>query len=192
MANGIFVFQTPHTVHPRLNDLFQKLERKRELFLKSIEQLSAEEFTKRPLEGQWSVSEVLAHLQTSEQLSLQYMNKKILGIQQTKATHIGHELLMAVVKASQRLPLKFRAPQVVTTHTPSYDSVEQLKIAWLQTREQMKQLLEKFEDHQLKKQIYRHPVAGLINIQHAVIFFREHMIHHQRQLNRTIRAVQKK
>ena len=40
---------------------------------------------------------------------------------------------------------------------------------------------------QLKKKIYKHFFAGRLNIQHALIFLREHIIHHQPQINRLLK-----
>ncbi len=174
-------------MNQRLQQLFDRLEAQRHEVLKSVEQLSDEAFSRKPSEGKWSVSELLAHLQTSEQLSVQYLNKKILGIQQYKDTTLYHEVLMLLVKASQRLPLKFRAPKVVVANTPSFATREQLIIQWNKTRAELKSLLEKFSDHHISKQVYRHPRAGMINIQHALIFFREHVIHHRPQINRLLK-----
>lgn len=173
-------------MNPRLQYLFDRLEAQHQTVLQSIAHIPNELFIKRPPSGNWSLSEILAHLQTSEQLSIQYLNKKILGTDQYKNTDLRHELLMLVLKISQRLPFKFKAPKVLVSNTPMYTTKEHLIEQWANTQQQLKELLEKFGDDQLRKQIYRHPVAGLINIQQALIFFREHIIHHQPQINRLL------
>lgn len=173
-------------MNSQLQYLFNRLEGQHLAILQSIAHIPNEQFIKRPQSGKWSLSEILAHLQTSEQLSIQYLNKKILGTDQYKNTDLRHELLMLVLKISQRLPFKFKAPKVLVSNTPMYTTKEHLIEQWANTQQQLKELLGKFGDDQLRKQVYRHPVAGLINIQQALIFFREHIIHHQPQINRLL------
>lgn len=96
------------------------------------------------------------------------------------------ELKMVVLKVSQRLPFKFKAPRSVVEKTPSYQSLNDLIIEWDHTRGELKILLEKFQDDQITKKVYRHVRAGLLNIQHALLFFREHIVHHTPQINRLI------
>ena len=93
---------------------------------------------------------------------------------------------MVVLQLSQRLPLKFKAPRVVVENTPAYANFEELTTDWNKTRAELKTLLEKFDDTQIRKKIYKHIRAGRLNIQHALLFFREHIIHHTPQINRLI------
>lgn len=174
-------------MNSRLQSLFDSLEKKKNEVLSAIQHISDEDFSRRTHPDKWSISEILAHLQTSENLSTLYILKKSQGIADMKDTKLSHDLLMLLVQASQRLPFKFRAPQVVTSHTPSYATKQELIAQWDKTRLQLKALLEKFSDDQINKQIYRHPRIGLINIQHGLIFFREHIIHHYPQVKRQIK-----
>lgn len=187
--NIIFTNNFSHPVNIQLQQLYNNLEAQRQALLNSVSSLSHDSLTKRPQPNKWSISEVLTHLESSERLSIQYLNKKILGIEQYKNTNARHELLMLLVITSQRLPLKFRAPKVVLANTPSYTTWQQLIVRWDKTRSELKTLLEKFSDDQLRKQVYRHPRVGMINIQQALIFFREHVIHHQPQIKRLLKRL---
>lgn len=174
-------------MNSRLQSLFDSLEKKKHEVLAAIQHVSDEDFSKRSDPDKWSISEILAHLQTSESLSTQYIIKKSQGLAEAENTTLKHDVLMVLVKISQRLPFKFRAPNVVTTNTPAYATKKELITHWDKTRQQIKELLEKFSEDQIKKQIYRHPRIGLINIQHGLIFFREHIIHHYPQVKRQIK-----
>ena len=114
------------------------------------------------------------------------MKKKILGINDAGNTGITDELQIGLLKISQRLPFKFKAPKAVIENTPAYPEVNKLKAAWDSERAELKGLLETFNDTQLKKKIYRHVVAGRLNIQHALIFFRAHYFHHLPQIKRLL------
>src|SRR6185295_4654111 len=170
---------------PQLQRLFDTLEADRHWLLDQVRPLSAEQFN-RAAPGTWSLSQILSHLITAERLSRLYMNKKILGIQQAGNTGIWEEIKMVVVKLSQRLPFKFTAPKVVVENTPHYAELTQLASDWEKERAELKKLLEAFSDTQIKKKIYRHVRAGRLNIQHALIFFREHYLHHLPQIKRLL------
>lgn len=172
----------------RLQYLYNKLESQRQALLDALTSLPEEQLTKQPHANKWSVCQVLAHLETSERLSIQYLNKKIQGIEQYENTTFLHELQLLALKISQRLPFKFRAPKVVVANTPVYSSMHELIAEWNKTRAELKVLLEKFKDHQIKKSVYRHPRAGMMNIQQAIIFFGEHIIHHQIQIRRILKV----
>ena len=172
-------------MNPRLQQLFDTLEADRHSLLERILPLSSEQF-KRAAPGTWSLSQILSHLITAEKLSRLYMNKKTLGIQEAGNTGITEEAKMVLLILSQRLPFKFKAPKKVVEKTPSYDEITRLASDWDQERAELKRLLETFSDTQLKKKIYRHVRAGMLNIQQALIFFREHYLHHYPQIKRLL------
>ena len=170
----------------KLQILFDSLERERDSLLASIKNLSPDKQQHAP-EGKWSIQQILAHLIAAEKLSVMYLNKKMLGIKEVEDTGVLEELKMVVLQLSQRLPLKFKAPRVVVENTPAYANFEELTTDWNKTRAELKTLLEKFDDTQIRKKIYKHIRAGRLNIQHALLFFREHIIHHTPQIKRLLR-----
>jgi hypothetical protein len=130
---------------------------------------------------------VLAHLIVSEQLSIAYLNKKMLGIESTVNTGLKEEFKMIALIISQRLPFKFKAPRMVVDKTPVYENIDQLITVWETTRSELKMVLEKFQDNQMKRKIYKHPVAGMLNIQQALRFFGEHIAHHTPQVKNLLK-----
>lgn len=166
---------------------FDKLEKQRHQLLDKVRQFPAA-FNDTPNEARWSVHEILAHLITAEKLSVQYIEKKRLGIDSAGNTGLIEELKMGILKISQRLPLlKFTAPKPVVAATKTYASLEDLTADWDAVRESLKQILESIQGNQLKKKIYKHIILGKLNIVHAVIFFQEHVNHHLPQVNRLLK-----
>jgi hypothetical protein len=172
-------------LNARLQYLFNLLETDRLSLLDSVGQLTDKQFNLAPL-GKWSIHQILAHLITAEALSISYMNKKVLGIAEAGDSGLLEEGKMLLLKVSQRFPFKFKAPRAVVENTKTYSDFHQLSMAWEQERVELKKLLEQFDDGQIKKKIYRHIRAGRLNIQHALIFFREHYIHHLPQIKRLL------
>ncbi len=144
--------------------------------------ISSEDLNKRP-GNKWCVAEILSHLITAEKMSLRYIQKKILGIEQIADTGVWEEVKINLLKISQRLPgLKFKAPQSVIDNTPVYRDLTTLHHEWSNLREELHSLLEKIPDHYRKRKIYRHVYAGYLNIGHALVFLREHISHHTPQI----------
>jgi uncharacterized damage-inducible protein DinB len=173
-------------MNSKLNTLFNSLEEDRKNLLATVSNLSLEKQLNAP-PGKWSIQQILAHLIAAEKLSVMYLHKKMLGIKEAENTGLWEEIKMMALQASQRLPLKFKAPRMVVENTPAYASFEELTADWDKTRAELKVLLEKFEDSQIRKKIYKHIRAGRLNIQHALLFFREHIIHHRPQINRLMK-----
>jgi uncharacterized damage-inducible protein DinB len=162
------------------------LERQRTQLLNLISSLSKEEMSIHP-EGKWSIAQVLSHLISSEQLSVNYLNKKILGINNTPNTGLTEEVKMIVLIISQRLPIKFKAPKILAENTTIYETADELKEAWEKVRNELRKVLERFEHDQLKRKIYKHPIAGMLNIQQMLRFFWEHINHHTPQVKNLLR-----
>lgn len=172
-------------MNTELQKLIDSLEVQRIQLLKSLSHLPAEKLNKQ-VAKRWSVNQVLAHLITAERLSVAYLTKKIQAINEVDDTGLIEELKIIGLIISQRLPLKFKAPKVVVENTPKEQDIAQLEKEWINVRADLKQLLEKINDDQIKRGIYKHVRAGKLNIQHALIFFREHIIHHRPQINKLI------
>ena len=172
-------------MNARLLHLFTMLEKERADLLASIKHVRQEHFRTAP-KDKWSIEQILAHIITGERLSIQYLNKKILGIHEAENSGIVEALKMVALTISQRLPFKFKAPRSVVENTLSYKNLDDLVSDWDSVRNELKVFLEKFEDDQINKKIYRHVRVGLLNIQQALLFFREHLIHHAPQIHRLV------
>jgi len=161
--------------------LFDSLETQRKELLDRVKPLTSEQLNAHT-EGKWSIAQILSHLIASEQLSVNYLNKKMQGIKEAPATGFKETLTMMLLVISQRLPLKFKAPKVLAENTHIYETSEQLTEAWEKVRIDLKQTLTYFEDDQLKRKIFRHPIVGMLNIKQTLRFFREHIRHHTLQI----------
>ena len=172
-------------MNTKLQQIFDSLETQRNQLFISLNSLTVEKLNQQPTNG-WSINQVIAHLITAERLSIMYLHKKIQAINEVENTGLLEELKMVVLIISQRLPFKFKAPKVVVENTKSSTSLHQLEQDWNAVRNELKIVLEKFNDDQIKRKIYKHVVAGKLNIQQTLLFFREHVIHHQQQIKRLL------
>ena len=93
-------------MQPALQKLLYQIEQQKTNLVNQIGSLDANQLHHHP-PGKWSLSQVFAHLIASEQLSVQYLKKKIQAIDEQPNTGIIEELKMLTLIISQRLPIKF-------------------------------------------------------------------------------------
>jgi uncharacterized damage-inducible protein DinB len=166
--------------------VFDELERQREVLFSLLKNLPEEKLAASPYPGKWSISQIVTHLVTSEKLSLAYMKKKSLGIDGVKNSGITETLRLWLLIISQRIPVKYKAPKVVTENTPPAMPLTALVEEWSALRNELKQFLERIEDRHVRKVLYKHPLAGRLDVRQAMIFFREHINHHKPQIERLL------
>ncbi len=170
-----------------LQRLFDEIELQRTTLMKSVSHLTEEQLNARLIPGKWSVAEILSHVISAERLSLIYLEKKILAIDATKDSGMWEEVKINLLKISQRLPgLKFKVPKTLQEKMTQYHSIAALTSEWDSVRKDLAAFLEKIPDAKVERMIYRHVRAGYLNIRHALIFFREHIIHHTPQIKRLV------
>lgn len=88
-----------------------------------------------------------------------------------------------ILRLSQRIPfLKFNAPRVVLAETPAPLSYGDLVRQWEVVRTELRDFLEALPDQHVRKRIYKHPKAGMLDAGHAVRFLTEHLHHHHPQI----------
>lgn len=174
-----------------LEKLFQRLEEQRITLLQDLQTHSSQQLAAKPSSNKWSVLEILTHLYTSERLSFGYIKKKSQGIQHLKNAGIQQAFLVPILKLSQRLPFKFKAPNVVKENTPEALPLDKLISQWNLMRIELKSHLENIPDKHVHKLVYKHPIAGRLSLPQALQFFAEHINHHKPQIKRTLKSLHK-
>ncbi len=172
-------------MNQKLQRIFDGAEADRKKILAQVADLSEDKFSQQPA-NKWSISQILAHIILAERISLQYMRKKSLGIDSAGDSGLWEDLKFLVLKFSQRVPLKYKAPKVLAENEPETLTYKEIEKEWQQGRDELKKFIETFRDEQMKKKIYRHPVSGMLNVMQAVAFFREHANHHLPQIRRLL------
>lgn len=173
-------------MNSKVSAAFKKLETTRQDICDLVRAVPDQVFFHHP-KGKWSISQILSHIILAERLSLQYMKKKALGIRQLDSTSLGDELKYLLLKFSQRIPLRYKAPPVLGEAPPAERTLQEIEKQWGEERTQLEDFLYVLEDGEIKKRIYKHPVAGRLNVIHALDFFNEHALHHLPQIKQIIR-----
>jgi hypothetical protein len=141
---------------------------------------------RKPANNKWSINEILAHLVTSEQLTLRYLKKKSLGADQLTNSGLVEKVKWIILKISQRLPIKYKAPKHVVSNTPAVLPLGELTRIWMDTREELREFLGTIREENLYKLVYKHPIAGRFDVVQCLMFMREHYYHHLPQIRRLL------
>jgi hypothetical protein len=173
-------------VNNKLRVLYEQLENDRNRLMAELVKATSDKLFLKPSKEKWSVNEILTHLVISEQLTLRYLKKKSLGVAQLENSGVGERIRYALLKISQRLPLKYKAPESVVSNTPEAMPFAELHASWDSTRHELAQFLDSITDSNVNKLIYKHPVAGRFDIIHCLMFMREHYLHHLPQIKRLL------
>ena len=175
---------------PRLHQRFERLEIMRQKIFIAVRESPPEYLNYNP-PGKWNMLEILTHLLTAEHLSMNYIKKKSLGINEAGDSGVFESVKFLLLRISQRLPLKYKAPTYVIENTPNALSLDEIERQWDTLRNELRNFLESFDERNLQKKIYRHPVAGRLNIIQALKFFYEHIHHHKPQIEQLLNLAQR-
>lgn len=175
-------------MNSKLSSVFRAAEVTRMNMLDLVKNIPDEQFFRNPRPDKWSISQILTHIILAEKLSLQYMKKKSLGIKDLRSTSVADDLRFLVLKLSQRVPLRYKAPPVLGESAPPIKSFSDISSEWSDERVRLEDFLYVLTDEETRKPIYKHPVAGRFNVIHAVSFFNEHCKHHLPQIKYILKS----
>ncbi|MDG1261195.1 MAG: DinB family protein [Flavobacteriales bacterium] len=135
-------------------------------------------------EGQWNALQVVDHVITSEKGTLGYLMKKTkanpadLPIQ-GQANEIAGSKLNDALKTDR----KWKAPDVLPQ--PKGDrSLEEMAAYWEGLQGKMVEFVSSLDKAFDDKLIFRHPIAGLLDLKATIEFLANHIDHHMHQLHR--------
>lgn len=169
----------------RIKNKFERLEESRKALIRSIESVDENVLNIPPKPNKWSVNQILYHLQLSEYASYNYVTKKIKADHLTR-NGIKSKMASLILKIALILPLKFKAPKVVSTPPENIDFNE-LSNTWEKNRMALWDLISTLPEETAHMNIYNHPAAGRFNLAQMLTFFQDHFDHHEKQVLRIIK-----
>jgi len=174
----------------RLHIRFEQLERATTQLLEMTAALG-EQAHQPPGPKQWSAAQVVQHLLLAETSITQYLEKKVQQEEGHAHTGLGSFLRSTLLRTLMRAPfLRFKAPNRLAQMMPAEaPTLAQLRTDWTSVRRRLEQLLNEFPSKLLSRAIFRHPRAGMLNIYQTLDSMVDHVLHHQRQIERIARAV---
>ena len=173
-------------MNTRLSHLVNTAETHRQSLLAELAHYPPEVLQRPPAPGAWSVVEVLQHLILAETATLAYMKKKLMGVAHVPKTGGSAEFRMLLLRIFNALPLKIKAPAVIA-NPPAQVSLEETARQWHALRQQWRAFLESIPENDLRKALFKHPLAGRLNVYHAADFMDWHVIRHEKQIRKALK-----
>lgn len=178
-----------HRLHLRL----EHLERATNQLLASVEDLG-ERATVAPGPGQWSAAQVVQHLLVSETGIGQYIEKKLRDADKLGESGVAAFLKSRLLRLALRLPFtRFKVPRYLAELTPAeVPPLPELRAQWEATRRHLERLLNEYPGKLLSRAIFKHPRSGMLTIHQTLDFMLDHVLHHQKQVERISGKVKEK
>ncbi|MDU0369081.1 DinB family protein [Hymenobacter endophyticus] len=175
-----------HRLHLRL----EQLELATTHLLDSVTALGPKA-NQSPGPGQWSAAQVVQHLIVAETGIGQYMEKKLLQSDSLAKAGLGSFLKSRLLRVLLRLPFtRFKAPGYLAKATPTeLPPLPEMQAEWAAVRRRLERLLNEFPGNLLNRAIFKHPRSGILTIYQTLDFMLDHILHHQKQVERITRAV---
>jgi uncharacterized damage-inducible protein DinB len=175
-----------HRLHLRL----EQLERATEHLFESTEALGPRAHLS-PGVGKWSAAQVVHHLLISETGINHYIDKKLRSTEELQKASLSHKVKYLLMRALFRIPgIKFKAPSKLKALTPEQvPPLPELRQQWESVRRSLEQILNEYPSNLLDRAIFKHPRSGMLTIYQTLDFMLDHILHHQRQVNRIAKQI---
>lgn len=174
----------------RLHLRLEQLEHATERLLASAAALG-DKAHQAPGPGQWSAAQVVQHLVLSETGIGQYIEKKVLQEEGLQKAGIAAFLKSKLLRVLLRLPFtRFKAPSYLAKMMPEQaPPISELRAEWEAVRRRLERLLNEYPSQLTNRAIFKHPRTGMLTIYQTLDFMLDHVLHHQKQLERITRAL---
>ena len=167
---------------------FKAIEKSRKDLFDDLKSYEDEVINQKPAPGAWSIAQVAEHLIIAEEGSLKYLQKKTQDTSKVPVAGLRSKWRFLLTNTVFVLNINFKAPAVVVP-TDNFATVEELDKRWTQVRADTLLLLNRLPEADLKKEIWKHAVAGKMDAYQMVAFFNIHFNRHRKQIYRTLAEV---
>jgi|GEM_PF-877777 uncharacterized damage-inducible protein DinB len=171
-------------MNSKIQKHWARLEEGKAYYDALLQVFNEEQLNFHPEEGAWSMLDVMQHLYTSENISLQFMQNFDFNRKNLK---VGLKSELKTILLVNRLnsKKKYKAPKILSEKKDSlnisHDSHE-FSHQWENARNEMFNFLNEFPDDKIRHFVFSHPAVGKLNVLQTLQFFLAHMKHHQFQI----------
>jgi uncharacterized damage-inducible protein DinB len=172
-------------MNAKLLEQFNAIEKSRKDLFDDLKNYDDDVINKKPSPEAWSIAQVLEHLIIAEDGSLKYLQKKTQDTSKVPVAGLGSTWRFMLTNAVFVFNISFKAPAVVVPPN-NFTTIKELNNRWTQVRTDTFLLLSKLPDDDYKKEIWKHAVAGKMNVYQMLSFFNIHFNRHRKQVYRTL------
>jgi hypothetical protein len=162
---------------------FKALENSRQQLQSQLSKKNSEELYYKSSPESWSMIQATLHMMTTEKLAIDYISKKVKGINTSPKTGLKASFSFFLLKISLKSSLKFKAPKALPEPLNN-ETVENIISQWNASRALLEEILKNFPAQHENKEVFKNIVVGKLNIHQALGWMEDHFNHHLLQINR--------
>lgn len=166
---------------------FDKIEREREKLFLFGDSIDDDTLLKKPAPDKWSIIQIIFHIVKAEHLTLITIQNNLKEGANPGKAGIRAKISSLILTWGLRSPVKVKSPEILSKMPDRYDLTE-LKNKWIKIRNKLNRVLNEISSDDARKNLFKHPHAGDLNIFQALDFIEEHFTHHKKQIEKIIRA----
>ena len=171
-----------------LQHQFNDLEKSRKALFDDLRNNSDEIINEKPSLEKWSIAQVIEHLIMAEEASLEYLKKKTQDTSKVPVAGFKNQWRFLIVQTVFFMNVKYKSPAYIDPPV-KFVRVAELDARWTKVRSELLALLNRLPEHDLNKEIWKHAIAGKMNIRQMLAFFTIHFNRHRKQVYRTLAEV---
>lgn len=154
----------------------------REALLHEINDVSEENLNQKPVEGQWSIKQIVEHLFLMEGMIVKMVENQLENGKEVKVEQKPIEL---TVDRRQ----KVEAPDFARP-SDDFETPEEIQLKLETSRRAFLKLMETVDEQDLKRKAFQHPVFGEMSLQQWLPFIGWHEKRHIEQIREVKEALQ--
>ena len=163
---------------------YLQLKAKDEALEQELVAIGAATTAKKPTEDAWSLNEIAHHLVLVEQGVKDTLREKLLTKADAWRSSFKSAVKFFLLQLVLKSPLRVKVPSKRVLPSSDVD-LAQLQDSWQEIHKTWPDVLGQFKKNDLDKQLFKHPIAGWLNIIQTLDFLLAHTDHHLAQVDRT-------
>lgn len=162
----------------RLLRRLDRIERLRASLLADLAALPAGALAAHPIEGKWSILEIVEHLVLAEAGFIRALDRADPLPRRTPKDVVLHAVVMFVLRYD--VPVRVPARSMLPT---GGRGLGELSDAWIANHRRLREWLGTRDAASLRRPLVRHPVAGPLSPKQALRMLEVHLRRHMRQID---------
>jgi len=148
---------------------------------------SEEDLNRKPSETEWSIMQVMVHLQLAEFYTMESMKKKLSNGNVPKKNSLKGKLITGLYPVIFNMPVKITAPEAISGEAlPIKSSFWDVTKQWKKQRADLRSFMTGLNEEQLKGEVFKHPIFGRSDAYGLLKFYLLHTKRHEKQINRLL------
>ena len=166
-----------------MNRVLQRLDSTRHKLHQAVSPLADELYSQRPAQDEWSVAEIVQHMDLVEARVLKELEDGIAG--PPRRVKLLRRLIPTSIVSSRLI--KVTAPRAVTPSDPPSKNVALANLD--RTRGRLKEFCATYGNERLRNLVFKHPFLGDIDGVATVSFLSYHEQRHYKQIQETLKRL---